>query len=160
MIEYSFWLIAPLIVLILLLLLVHTTHVLKQRRIERECAAVLAKKEEDAKKKAFKKKGELTVKLTHDPEPENEHSFKFEIVNTGGIILRNIEMHLLLSETEDNPILVPEYNKKLPIQRLQVGESVAIHATQFAGSPTKYSILLRWSEPGGARVEDQMYVSV
>lgn len=124
---------------------------------EREQAASLLKEEAELlEKQKRKNKASVAIKLMH----VLGNKYTLELQNTGGIPLRNVEMELLLADGEDNPFLIPEFEKKFPINRLQVGTVVTLSVTQYASSPSVYNIRVRWTEPNGARVEDQVYVDV
>jgi hypothetical protein len=99
-------------------------------------------------------RGSVFIDILHE---ENDH-YKFVISNNGTIILRNIEIKLLLEAHEPNPLFPKEYQKKFPISRLNLGETVTLDATQYPTSPNVYNIRVRWTEPKSVRVEDQVYV--
>jgi len=69
-------------------------------------------------------------------------------------------MELLLEENQAQPFVLAEYNKKFPVRRLVAGNTVTLTTVQYATSPFVYNIILRWTEPDGSRVEDQIYVGV
>ncbi|RUR10546.1 hypothetical protein [Legionella sp. km772] len=73
---------------------------------------------------------------------------------------KNPRLYQLLDENQANPIVLSEFKKKFPITRLGVRKYVTLTTVQYATSPSVYNILLRWTEPDGSRVADQVYVPV
>ncbi len=147
---------------ILVLIIIPFTLLALYRRREQKIfkarllAAELALQDQEMSEKKKKKKAELSVKLIH----QGTDHYLLELLNSGNVILKNIEMDLLLDENQANPLVLAEYTKKFPIRRLVAGKSVTVTAVQYATSPTTYNVRVRWTEPDGSRVEDQLYVGV
>lgn len=148
------------LVIILIPFILLTLYRIKEQKTfkKRLLAAELALKEQEnlSVKKNKKKRGEISLKLTHQ---DSDH-YLLELSNSGDVILRNIEMELLLEENQAHPFVLAEYNKKFPVRRLVAGNAVTLTTVQYATSPSVYNISLRWTEPDGSRVEDQIYVGV
>lgn len=145
------------VVVLLAVYLVLKLRARKREALQREYAATLVQQElELLAKKEKMKKGAVSVKIVH----QENNNYQFEITNSGGIDLRQVEMQLLLDDEDDNPINPSEYADKLPISRLKKGTVVNINATQYAGSPTKYNLVLRWIEPDGSKVEDELCINL
>jgi hypothetical protein len=129
----------------------------KREALQRAYAETLAKQERELFEKREKmKRGAVSVKIVHI---EN-NNYQFQIINSGGVDVTNVEMKLLLGESADDPIIPSEYDTKLPIVKLARGNMVSIDAVQYAGCPTKYTILLKWVEPKGARVRDEVCIDL
>ncbi|RUR14049.1 6TM ABC transporter family protein [Legionella septentrionalis] len=88
------------------------------------------------------------------------NSHKFQISNISTVDAIDIEMELMLDNPSDNPIPKGEYESKFPWKKLSPGQSIKLIAGLHAGSPSSFKILLKWTNPDGARVEDERYIGV
>jgi len=121
----------------------------------RELAAEKIKQDHafvEKKKKAKKPQVSVTLNLI------GGNDYTLEIKNTGGTLLKNVEMELLLEDHQESPLIKQEYEKIFPVAQLAVGQTVSLHAVQHAGCPQTYNVRVRWAVSGGDRLEDQFYV--
>lgn len=103
-----------------------------------------------------KPKSNISVQLIH----VFNDNYKFEITNNTKLDVKNVEMELLLKDPKDSPISADEYASKLPIRKLLSGTSVTVLARLYPSSPKTYNAVLKWTDSDGARVKDEVFVSV
>lgn len=131
----------------------------KEKKIfeKRAQAAFLAKEEQERREKIKKKeKAGITITL----KQEDTNYYTLELLNSGGVALKSVELDLLLEDKENSPISSAEYEKKFPIRMLKIGERVTLSAIDYTEGPITYNVLVKWTEPNGVRVKDQIYVSI
>lgn len=87
-------------------------------------------------------------------------SYKFQIMNISTVDALDIEMELLLDNSEDNPIPSTQYKEKFPWKKLSPGQAISLIAALHAGSPSSFKALLKWTNPDGTKIEEERYLSL
>lgn len=103
--------------------------------------------------------GKNKARLSLDLVREGRTNFRFHIRNLGDAEATDVELELLV-DSKNNPIVQDEYDEKFPIKRLQPGSSVSLIAALHLGSPMAYNAKMRWTNPDGSRVEEEMYTAL
>ena len=134
-----------------------------QRKMQREANDLQRAMSELAKKQLEillrEEKGNNTARLSLALSLDGK-THRFRIANVSDVDAKDVEMELLTQKKEDNPLIPSEYAEKFPIKLLAPGASASLIAAIHLGSPSAYNALLKWSNPDGSRVEEEIYVAL
>ncbi len=134
-----------------------------QRKLQREAndlqraTAKLAEKQLELL--LHDERGKSAARLSLDLFRDGK-TYRFRLTNVGEAEARDAEIELVLQRLDDSPIIASEYAEKFPAKRLMPGSSVTLIAALHLGSPTAYNAILSWTNPDGARVKEEAYVSL
>jgi hypothetical protein len=104
-------------------------------------------------------RGKNTARLSLSLERDGRN-FRFHLTNISEVDARDVELELLLTRPEDNPLVRSEYEQKFPLKRLQPCESVSLTAALHISSPTAFNALIKWTNPSGSRVEEETFAAL
>jgi hypothetical protein len=86
-------------------------------------------------------------------------SYKFVIANEGKAVARDIHFSID-GLSGDNPLSPAEYAEKIPIPALHPGSSTTLIAVIHMRSARRYTVRVRWSNPDGSQVSDDIFTSL
>lgn len=145
-------LVAILAIIVSVVSLVRTRRIQDKQMEFQKLAATLSSKQLEIIEK--ENAARINVRLERDRGGEH-----FSIVNEGKAVARDI--HIALDGTSnDNPFIVNDYTEKIPIKSLHPGNSVRVLAGLDMQSARQYTILVRWTNPDGRQVSDEVLVSI
>jgi hypothetical protein len=131
-----------------------------QRKLQREANDLQRATSELSKKQLEilqrEEKGQNTARLSFALERDG-NGFRFFLRNISDVDAKDIQLELLLERPEDNPLIKSDFNQKIPVKRLQPGESVSLMAALHLGSPTAFNARISWTNPNGLRVEEDTF---
>ena len=85
--------------------------------------------------------------------------YKFIITNVGKAVAKDIHFSLD-GRAGDNPLIPSEYAEKIPIPALHPGNSATLHASLHMQSAMRYTVCVRWKNPDGRQVSDEIFTSL
>ena len=134
-----------------------------QRKLQREANDLQRATSELARKQLEillrDEKGKNTARVAIDLVREGK-VHRFRITNISDVEARDVEIELLLENSEDSPIVQNEYASKFPATKLPPGNSITLIADIHFGSRLAYNVLLKWTNPDGSRSEEETYVAL
>lgn len=134
-----------------------------QRKIQREAndlqraTAELSKKQLEIIRR--EEKGKNTARLFIEFFREGKY-YRFRITNKSEVEAKDVELEFLLDNPKDSPLIASEYEQKFPAKKISPGHSITLNATMHFSSPLAYNVLLKWTNPDGARTEEETYVAL
>ncbi|MDM0025913.1 hypothetical protein [Variovorax saccharolyticus] len=85
---------------------------------------------------------------------------RLRIRNYSAVVARNINVEILVDDPRDDPLIDSEKLSKLPWPSLAPEAEFAMIAALTLSRPTAFNVLLRWTNPDGAAVEEQVFVAL
>jgi hypothetical protein len=161
-------------VIALLAIVVSLVSLRRTSRVQEQQLRLQKKQEEltDLQLEALRKQAQLVTSATAQPvvhekadvridlEKVGRGEFKFFITNWGSVPARNVTFDLELETGRPSPLVMGDYDKKIPIQELGPGNRVPLWAAITMGMGTSFLGRWSWRNPDGTTETRKSLLSI
>jgi len=133
-----------------------------QRKLQKEsndlqrATSKLAKKQLEILNRGPEQKSKLRLDLIE----HGRNGYKFYITNVSNVDALEVDLELILHNQNSNPLITSEVNEKLPMPKLSPGSKLSLMASLTLESPETFPAILKWKNPNGENVREQVNASL
>ncbi len=91
---------------------------------------------------------------------EYRNAHRFVLTNIGQAPAKNVAFSIEPRKHGSSPLVISDYEEKIPIPSLSPGAEVGVLAAFSMGSATAFNVKVSWDNPDGTSVKDEVFVAL